>query len=70
MNPRGFFHWVKLMTIAGVLAVTASLTACGANNAMNDGRYNQSTRPVGYYSNDNGNGRASTEWTIKDPFLK
>jgi hypothetical protein len=24
---------------------------------MNDGRYNQSTRPVGYYSNDNGNGR-------------
>jgi hypothetical protein len=30
----------KLMTIAGVLAVTASLTACGANNAMNDGRYN------------------------------
>lgn len=31
----------KLMTIAGVLAVTASLTACGANNAMNDGRYNQ-----------------------------
>ncbi|XYR61585.1 YhcN/YlaJ family sporulation lipoprotein [Bacillus amyloliquefaciens] len=48
----------KLMTIAGVLAVTASLTACGANNAMNDGRYNQSTRPVGYYSNDNGrNGR-------------
>lgn len=45
----------KLMAIAGLLAVTASLSACGANNAMNDGRYNhnQTTRPVGYYSNDN-----------------
>ncbi|MCP6682018.1 YhcN/YlaJ family sporulation lipoprotein [Bacillus nakamurai] len=49
----------KLTTIAGLLVVTASLSACGANNAMNDGRYNhnQTTRPVGYYSNENDIGR-------------
>ncbi|GLW42919.1 hypothetical protein Bamy01_25640 [Bacillus amyloliquefaciens] len=51
----------KLMTIAGVLAVTASLTACGANNAMNDGRYNQMIMITA---------DASTAWTIKDLFLK
>ncbi|MHA6166506.1 YhcN/YlaJ family sporulation lipoprotein [Bacillus mojavensis] len=44
----------RKLTIAGLILMTAGLTACGANNdALNDTRNNGNTRPIGYYTNEN-----------------
>ncbi|MFN2745083.1 YhcN/YlaJ family sporulation lipoprotein [Bacillus sp. z60-18] len=41
----------KLKMFSGILLLTAGLSACGTNNAM-DNRYDNNARPIGYYSND------------------
>ncbi|WP_307892149.1 YhcN/YlaJ family sporulation lipoprotein [Bacillus swezeyi] len=41
----------KLKVFSGILLLTAGLSACGTNNAL-DTRNDNNTRPIGYYSND------------------
>lgn len=39
----------KLKVFSGILLLTAGLSACGTNDAIDNGN---NTRPIGYYSND------------------
>lgn len=39
----------KLKVFSGILLLTAGLSACGTNGAIDNGN---NTRPIGYYSND------------------
>ncbi|ARW07714.1 sporulation protein [Bacillus atrophaeus] len=51
---RGVFPLGKKVSIAGLMLLTAGLTACGTNDALNDsGNNNNGARPIGYYSNEN-----------------
>ncbi|MDA1477425.1 YhcN/YlaJ family sporulation lipoprotein [Bacillus changyiensis] len=56
----------KLKVFSGVLILTAGLSACGNNNAM-DTRNNDNTRPVGYYTNDRDrNDRVDNDGPVTD----
>ena len=45
----------KASTLTAIALLTTSLTACNGNNegALNNGDYDNNTRPIGYYSNEN-----------------
>ncbi|WP_221566217.1 YhcN/YlaJ family sporulation lipoprotein [Alkalihalobacillus sp. TS-13] len=57
----------KLIVLTSALMLTSALTACNADgNGAMETRYNNDTRPIGYYTNDDANEGPLTQIADRD----